>query len=256
MQFFYKRSLAIPFIMVLPSCGPLRSVQNGVLNSEASCASQTPAYADTVVQATGSSGRGFGDPRKATNGVRGSGLHSGSIDVFSLDRAQDGVLIIRWGGKTVCNRQGPDVNIFENGFVSTDGESRSFEPIVVSFSIDGLEYEDFPHSYTGTESPSDLADPNNWHGFAGLTPVFYNESNNNYAVQGVNPMDPVKAGGDVFELDSLSDSAAGMAIKLNGFRFLKLTAAPQVGFSDVPGSEGGYADVDGAYAAGFDADRP
>jgi hypothetical protein len=66
----------------------------------------------------------------------------------------------------------------------------------------------------------------------------------------------VEAGGDVFELNRLSDSVTGLAIKHNGFRFVKLTAAPQVGFSNVPGSEGGYADVDGAYAAGFDADRP
>jgi hypothetical protein len=243
------------FINLSSSCGTSLQSTSTQFSVKSECIKQTPAYADTVIQAAQSSGVGFGDPHRAVNGVRGAGARSGSLDVFSLDRAQDGVLIIGWNTKIVCNQSGADINIFENGFLSNGGESVFFEPIVVSVSLDGKDYEDFPHTYLGTDSPADAAKSSNWQGFAGMTPVYYNEETNNYAVHGINPLDPSKAGGDVFDLDHLPDTAIGKTLKIEGFRYLKFTAAPKLGYPNVPSSFDGYADIDGVYAESFAADQ-
>jgi hypothetical protein len=241
-------------VSVLPSCGRDGKSHGGSgLKEDFGCVAAAPAYADTVVQATGASGTGFGDSHRAVDGVRGAGRFMGGTDVFSLDKAQDGVLIVRWGQRVVCNKPGVDFNVFENGFIDRRSGSMFFEAMVVSVSLDGSSYEDFPHQYTGSQSPADAASAANWHGFAGMHPVFYNEDTNNSA-SGVDPLDESQAGGDAFDLDSLPDSPTGRAVKAQGFRYLKLTAAPKAGFPNVPSAYGGYADVDGVYADSFLAD--
>lgn len=216
-----------------------------------SCIESSPHYADTLVQANGASGILYGDPNRAINGVFGAGLHQGSTDVFSLDRAKDGILIISWSQGLVCDGEGADFSVFENGFRQIPSNAFFFEPVVVSVSIDGINYEDFPHSYIGGTGILDVVNEKNWVGFAGMTPVLYNETINNFAVHGTDPLDPMVAGGDAFDIANLPDSDLGLQIKAQGFRYLKLTGAQKLGFPTSPSAFGGMADIDGAYAKRF-----
>lgn len=220
------------------------------------CIESTPHYADTLVQATGASGILYGDPSRAINGVYGAGLHMGSTDVFSLDRAKDGILIISWSQGSVCDGEGADFSVFENGFRQIPSGAFFFEPVVVSVSIDGVNYEDFPHSYIGGSGILDIVSEKNWVGFAGMTPVLYNETINNFAVHGTDPLDPLVAGGDAFDISSLPDTELGLQIKAEGFRYLKLTGAQKLGFPSSPSAFGGLADIDGVYAKRFVSSLP
>ncbi len=215
------------------------------------CAETAPAYADTLVQATGASGAGYGNPINALNGVNGGGANAGSLDVFSLNLATDGALIASFSQGLVCNGEGADINVFENGFRQLMTNALFFEPVVVSVSLDGVQYEDFPHEYLGTTSLGSIVDEKNWVGFAGMTPVLYNEATNNFSVHGVDPLDSARAGGDSFDLDNLPDTDLGLQIKAQGFRYIKLTGAPKLGFPNSPNSFGGLADIDGIYAKRF-----
>jgi hypothetical protein len=213
-----------------------------------SCDSTVPGFADTVIQATGASGTQYGDPQRAVNGVRGAGMGSGSLDVFSLDKTQDGAIILRWRDRGVCNGPGTDLNVFENAFVVRNGGT-FFEPIIVSVSRNGIDFEEFPHRLLGDNSPAATHDAANWQGFAGINPVLYNEDTNNSSRDGINPMEPAQAGGDTFDLDQLPDTEVGRDIKVQGFIFLKLLAAPKAGYPNPAMT--GFADIDGVYAPRF-----
>ena len=220
---------------------------------ESECVDSTPHFADSLVQATGASGKGYGNPLNALNGVQGAGANAGGLDVFSLNLANDGILIAAFSQGIVCNGPGIDVNVFENGFRQISSNALFFEPVVVSVSYDGIYYEDFPHSYIGTASLADVVDETKWLGFAGMTPVLYNETTNNFAEHGIDPVDPSIAGGDGFDMEDLPATVTGLEIKAKGFRYIKLTGAPKLGFPSSPNSFGGLADIDGIYAKRFHA---
>ena len=235
--------------ITLSSCGRSPSLGANALQDEPSrCTEGEPAYADTVVRAEGASGTGFGDPKRAANGVRGGGAFAGGMDVFSLDQSTDSVLTLRWNGKQVCNQAGLDFVVFENGFTDRRSGVAFFEPIIVSVSVDGNEFVEFPHEFLGGDHPELVGRRDSWVGFAGLNAVLYHEENNNRVNQGINPLDPARAGGDGFNLDQLPDTEAGRRLKTEGFRFIRLTGAPTQGYPRVPMSGQGLADVDGVYA--------
>ncbi len=235
-----KKIILLALTGTLSTCGS--SSHSRLAFAEVDC---QLSYANQVIKADGASGKGFADPQKSANGVRGAGDHEGSLDVFSLDKTTDGSLILAWGGRTVCNRSGSDLNVFENAFINAANGSLFFEPIIVSVSVDGQHFVDFPHDYTGSDQVMDVANIGNWQGFAGLNPSYYHEENNNYLEHGVDPLDETLAGGNAFDLDNLSDDVLSVEIKQQGFRFVKLTAPNAVGF---PGFKAGYADIDGVYA--------
>ena len=249
-----KQSVAIFGCMLgaalsISSCGRSPSLGANTLKDEpAGCTAGEPAYADTVVRAEGASGAGFGDPKRAANGVRGGGAFAGGMDVFSLDQATDGVLTLRWVNRQVCNQAGVDFAVFENGFTDRRTGVAFFEPIVVSVSIDGIDFVEFPHEFFGSDHPELVGRRDSWRGFAGLNAVLYHEENNGRASQGINPLDPIVAGGDGFDLDQLPETEAGRRLKTEGFRFIRLTGAPILGFPRVPMSGQGLAEIDGVYA--------
>lgn len=218
---------------------------------DSECLDSKPQFADILIQASGVSGKGYGNPLNALNGVNGAGLNAGGLDVFSLNFAKDGMLIAAFSQGVVCNGPGIDLNVFENGFRQIPSNALFFEPVVVSVSFDGVTYEDFPHSYLGTSRLSDVVDQKNWLGFAGMSPVLYNELSHNFVDHGIDPLDPLLAGGDGFDLDDLPDTVTGVTIKTHGFRYIKLIGAPKLGFPSSPNSFGGMADIDGIYAKRF-----
>ncbi len=209
-----------------------------------------PFAADTVVSAPGVT-----DPVKAVNGVRGAGQWAGSTDVCQLNyTVGDGnAVTLKWSHKIVKNGPGADFAVFENGFEYSGTSGEFFmDLLIVSVSYNGTTWVDFPYDYTHLPETVYSREPQKWSGFAGRTPVKYNEDTNR-----TDPFNPSLAGGDLFDLDSLPDTETGRFIKTNGFRQIRLTTAPSVtnpetgaGFVRETISNG--ADIDGVYARYFD----
>ncbi|GEM_PF-858825 len=236
-------------------------------------------YADTPILPTSDLGN-YGNPLLATNGA------NGSLDVYSLrdhDSDTTGVLVLQWSGHTVCNGEGVDFTIFENGFFISGKAGESFiEPAAVAVSLDGSTWVNFPVDYKGVDSDNDgisegeTADPGSksykdWIGFAGIFPTLYNESSHSYLSHGADPffqgdrLNPgavnpetklLASGGDSFDLDALPDTTEGNAIKTNGFRYIKITRANKMtnldtnaAYPSVPDSmDQSGADIDAVYA--------
>jgi hypothetical protein len=213
----------------------------------------TPVLATTVVDAPGATGEGFGDPARATNGVRGAGPNAGSLDVYSLNYTSRPYLVLSWGGHTVRNGPGADFVVFENAFRVSGSAAYFMDPVIVSVSRDGEHWVDLPHAYLAPDRTRYSRDPEHWQGFAGRTPVLLHEESHP-----VDPFDPIAAGGDAFDLDLLGngEDEAG-AVRREGFRFVRLTSAaividPKTGapYPRDPLSDG--ADIDGVYARWVD----
>ncbi len=196
------------FVLLLAACG--KSITS-------------PQYLDRVIHPTARTRSPFGDPALAANGARGGGPHSGGTDVFSLDQSPDGTLVLAWSRGAIVDRPGPDLVVFENAF------DDYFEPVVVSVSVDGVTFVDFPHAYRGARDRRSARQAANWTGFAGMTPVWFDEDRGG---------DPFDGGGDKFDLADVG---------LSQISFVKLTAAPVRGF---PNPRAGYADIDAVYTRG------
>lgn len=209
--------------------------------------------ADTVVEAPGASGTGFGDPTHATNGVRGGGATSGSFDVYSLDDATRDHLTLRWSAARLRNGPGADLAVFENPFRA--GTGVFMDLIIVEVSLDGIAYRALPHRYANADPAVYRNDPALWVGFAGRTPVLFNADSNV-----VDPFDATAAGGDAFDLDSVAgDDDVARAIRSDGIRFVRLVAAsarvnPDTGAAYVHDAIANGPDIDGVYGRYVEAE--
>lgn len=209
-----------------------------------------PAYADLVIDAPGARDAMFGDPALATNGVRGAGAREGSVDVFSLRYGEH--LTLGWGGRRVVDGPGADFAVFENGFEF--GEDATFmDPVIVELSRDGHSWVELPHDYRATDESRYSTQRADWVGFAGIEPVALHAEDNP-----VDPFDPA-AGGDAFDLASLGDDPESEAIRVEGFRFLRLSPAAD---HDNPDTGGPFVrdvlsdgpDIDGVHARYLETD--
>lgn len=215
-----------------------------------------PVAADLVIAAPGATGEGFGDPANAVNGVRGGGPNMGSLDVYSLGYGENAELVLAWSGGVVSNGPGVDFVVFENGFLAASASGYYFMDLaVVSVSRDGETWVELPHDYVAVDETRYSPDPADWEGFAGRWPVLLNDDTNT-----ADPFDPQAAGGDGFDLDALDDEGEAGAIRREGFRYLRLTAAPARTNPDTgapyvrdPTSNG--PDIDGVIARWLLADR-
>jgi hypothetical protein len=136
--------------------------------------------------------------------------------------------------------------VFENPFLA--GGGTFMDLIVVEVSIDGIEFRPLAHDYVAVDPAVYSSDPAMWQGFGGRTPVLLNADTNP-----VDPFDPVAAGGDAFDLDTVvGDDALAQAIRANGVRFVRLVSAParidpHTGLAYVHASISNGADIDGMY---------
>jgi len=245
MRYFSLTAVILLTITLFPSCDNENPLYIG----------DTP-YADKVVSAPGATGSGYGKSSNAADGVHGAGCTGGNAsDVYSLSNEssdENTYIILRWSGRRVTNGTGTDFAVFENPFDNgTCGSGTRFmDQLIVSLSIDGTEWVDFPYDYTATDETTYSNDPADWSGFAGVTPVLFNEETNP-----VDPFSAANAGGDHFDLDDLDDSTNPTLvtkIKNEGFIYIKLTAAGTVINSDtvenfVHDSFADGPDVDGVY---------
>jgi|LakMenEpi03Aug12_release.lakeMendotaPanAssembly.Ray.scaffolds.fasta_scaffold710671_1 hypothetical protein len=204
--------------------------------------------ADEVVEAPGATGTGFGDPVRATNGVRGGGTYTGSFDVYSLDYLERRHIVLRFSGGPIVDGPGPDLAVFENGFRERERDAYFMDPIVVEVSIDGELWLAFPHDYVAADERSYEPHPSAWEGFAGVTPVLLHTDRGEDGLGAT-------AGGDAFDLAELSgvtedERALATRMRREGIRYVRLTSAailvnPDTGipYPRDPVSDG--ADIDG-----------
>ena len=179
---------------------------------------------DEVIAAPGASGGGFGDPNLAVNGVRGAGDTQGSTDVYSMayPPQTNTELTLGWSGAWVTNGPGVDFVVFENGFQQSGTERFFMDLVIIEVSQDAETWVAFPHDYLAEDETRYEALPQLWEGFAGRTPTRLNVDSND-----VDPFDASASGGDGFDLETLpEDDVVARLIKQEGFRYVRLVAAP------------------------------
>ncbi|HOD07193.1 MAG TPA: LIC_13355 family lipoprotein [Myxococcota bacterium] len=203
---------------------------------------------DLVVEAPGASGEGTGDPRNAVNGVRGGGALTGGTDVYSISAVTGSFLVLALDGFSIGNGPGAELVVFENPFNYGDG-GVFMDQTIVQVSRDGITWVSFPFDFTAEDETSYSTDPAYWDGFAGVTPVIFNQDIDPNA----DPFNAETAGGDAFDLDRLDqDDPDAAAVARHGFRFVRLLPARTVlnpdteqAFVSDPISNG--PDIDGIY---------
>lgn len=156
--------------------------------------------------------------------VHGAGATAGNTnDVLSLgyEEGVNNSVVLGWNGKKITNGEGVDFVVFENPFTVGNSENVFMDLIIVAVSQDGAHWATFPHDYQAADEQVYSSDPNDWVGFAGKTPVLYNDD---FPTE--TAFDPALAGGDGFDLSTLGEDPISSEIKANGFSFVRLTAAP------------------------------
>lgn len=155
-------------------------------------------FANQVVSFTPGQGATYGQdkmPGVVLGPPNGGGPLAGSLDVVSLGK--DGTIVLALE-ESVVDGPGVDLIVFENPFPGW------LETGYVAVSEDGNIWHEFPCD------PLDKA--HDFPGCAGVHPVLANAEN------GVDPTDPVRAGGDDFDLADLGvKSAKYVRIRDSGF---------------------------------------
>ena len=183
-------------------------------------------FADAVTEYTVGAGGGFGSeflPDAVIGPPRGGGPIQQSLDVVSL--GNDGTITVRFDLPLICDGPGADFVVFENAFHVGTPDGPVFEEYgIVAVSQDGVAFVEFPYDATSHA------------GLAGRVPVLSHPDN------GINPLDPSVAGGDVFDLADLG---------LAWVAYVRITdpgaAIPDPGDRIPPGDKGGF-DLDAVAA--------
>lgn len=209
------------FALGLAACGG--GVDEGSSATDAGVAPPDPCCATSVVSFTPGEAAGFGQDRMpdvVLGPPEGRGSNAGSLDVVSLGRGGSIVLAFE---RDLVDGPGPDLIVFENPFIASDG-SVFAEPGIVAASEDGVTFVSWPCAKDDAEG--------HFPGCAGATPV----------AAGVGPSDLAQVGGDGFDLADIGLSRA---------RYVRITDA---GTGRYGAPSGGF-DLD-AVAIVNGADRP
>lgn len=154
-------------------------------------------YADAVIEFLPGAGAGFGQdefPEIVLGAPQGTGEMSGGTDVLSL--GDGGSITLEFVDNRVINGDGPDFIVFENAFYAGGNPENTFAEVAfVEVSADGETFYRFPNDYDPEGTP--INKPTNWSGFAGVHPCLSHPDN------GIDPTDPLVAGGDAFDLDDV-----------------------------------------------------
>lgn len=229
-------------------------------------------------------GEAFGDPLKAANGICGGGWNNGSLDVYSTAKSMhcdtnEDCVVLEWTDSKVINTTGIDFVVYENGFAYGNGMSRFMEPVIVEVSNDLNSWCGWKPEYTGVtdlndpEFLKDVRNSENFSDLAGITPVLFKQNpdaKNTWKAEDLFTTTTdsrgtyLKAGGDGFDLDSPEFGQTGIGcsseladqIKINGFRYVRLTTAytrDSQTFPLAPDSFDRRADIDGVIAKSTEA---
>ncbi|MBN1297390.1 hypothetical protein JXA80_11465 [bacterium] len=198
-------------------------------------------FPDAIIEIVPGSGGGYGSgglPDIVLGPPVGAGLSGGSLDVFSL--GDGGSITLQFVDNRVFDGPGTDLIIFENPFyVAGNPENVFCEVAFVEVSMDGETFFRFPNDYNPDGQP--VNNPDNWLGFAGVIPVISHPDN------GVDPTDPLTAGGDCFDLADVG---------LSEIRFIRIidTGEGDAAAADDDGDTIDDPGMPGGDYAGFDLD--
>jgi hypothetical protein len=159
---------------------------------------------------------------------QGDGEYSGSQDVVSLGAKVNsdsgrtapygGSITLEFTDNIVVNGPGADFTIFENAFRIPETDLYFVEPAIVEVSADGRHFYQFPVDFVPHYNPDgslNLFNPFTYaSGFAGVHPVYANST----IPSSPSPTNPLKSGGDVFDLSDLPGAP------LSWIRFVRITA--------------------------------
>ena len=140
-----------------------------------------PPFANRVVSFKPGPGAKFGQdkmPGVVLGPPQGAGSDGGSMDVVSLGLG--GEIVLAFDGMQIVDGPGPDLIVFENAFPGWQ------ETGFVAVSADGATWHEWPCAWQDKT--------HDYPGCAGVHAVLSNSDN------GVDPTDPLRAGGDAFDL--------------------------------------------------------
>ncbi len=153
-------------------------------------------FATSVLDYSPGTGSGVFVSANALGGPQGGGFFSGSFHVASLG---DGGSLTLGFDVTITNGPGADFSVFENCFVSGPGVFGQMAFVEVS--SDGVSFARFPNHYAGPAgplSPFGNSPIGTWSGMTGSMPTLSNVVGNS-----IDPFDPVRSGGEAFDLSEL-----------------------------------------------------
>jgi hypothetical protein len=145
-------------------------------------------FVTSVASFTPGAGAGFGQdqyPEVIFGPPMGAGENAGGLDVLSL--GENGSIVLAFAGE-LHDGDGADLIVFENGFTGWQ------EPAVVSVSVDGVNWVEWPCSYDDVDQV--------YVGCAGLSPVLSHPDNC------IDARDASVAGGDAFDLADIGMTSA------------------------------------------------
>ena len=179
-------------------------------------------------------GDSFTDPDSLLGPPSGMGPYGGSTKVCSL--GYGGVAVLEFKNNVIVDGPGPDFIVFENAFFSGGCDigdkfidSSWTETAVIEVSKDGVNWFRIPNDYDPSNNVCDIApykNPSSFHGLAGVNPVYASVALDGSLKGGVDPTDPVYAGGDSFDLADVG---------LDWCKFVKLIDTGD--WLDAPGTE-------------------
>ncbi len=181
-------------------------------------------FATTIVQANlGPNANPSFPPANLLGGPLGGGLTNGSVDVVVLGTG--GSITVGFN-VTIQDGPGADFLAFENGFSFVTPSDIFAEVAFVEVSSDGVNFARFPSRYGGPpvqQPPFGTLPMGTFAGLVGGMPGIANVATNV-----IPPEDPVRAGGEAFDLAELATDP----LVVGGF--VDLSAITQVRFVDAP----------------------
>lgn len=166
-------------------------------------------YASQVVSTSPGSNQNssFDNTDLALGGPQGTGVGSGSFDVYNLGVSGSITLSFNTATQTrsITNGTGADFIVFGNAFYAGSQTNASYAKLMfVEVSSNGTNFARFPVTSNTASSvgPYGTIDPANVSGFAGVHPTQANVKTNQ-----IDPFDPAVAGGDAFDLSALTQNS-------------------------------------------------
>lgn len=221
-------------------------------------------FATTIVQVNlGPNANPSFPPARMLGGPTGGGLNNGSVDVCVL--GVGGFVTV---GFNVLIQDGPGADLIacENGF-QLGGTGVFAEVAALEVSSDGVTFARFPSRYVGPPSvqpPFGTLPIGTFSGLVGGLPVIANVLTNT-----VPPDDPVRAGGDAFDLAELAQDSLvlGGQVDLAAIQFVRVVDVAEGAVNDSfgnaiydNGGATGSADIDAIAAVNHSgnasADQP
>jgi len=171
-------------------------------------------YATQIVSFSQGGGGGIFVTANLLGGPEGGGPGAGSLDVLTLG---EGGNVVLGFDVDITDGPGADFSVFENGFLIGSSKNVFAEVAFVEVSTNGVDFARYPTRYA---PPSAGGTPiGTFGGMSGGAPVLANVN-----VDPTAPFDPVRSGGEAFDLADLAGHPSVVAglVDLSLIRYVRL----------------------------------